>query len=371
MILFKERDLLNTLARTPARLALPVLFLVVAAGVVSAQEAPPQEQREHVVRRGDTLWDLARTYLSNPFSWPLIFEANRNVVENPHWIYPSERLIIPPLLERSALYPIGEPPVPAGEAYAGEVWADPEAADEAVETVESAATLVTTLDLRRPAVSPAEYISTPWLTEGSTQPMATIVRQADPTASNSRLTSVLLPHDLVHVNMSGAGVRPGDSLVVVRAGRLVGGLGQVMEPLAVLRVDTVWTNQVLGRIVRQFGEARVGDGVLPLGAVPVLEPGEPEPVAVGPEGHLVEFLRSEPLYGTTDLAFVSLGRSAGVGIGDEFAVYVPSSNGAPAVHVGVARVVRVGERTSTVRVVSVANSGLRDGLPVRLIRKMP
>jgi hypothetical protein len=366
--------LLNTLARTPVRLALPVLILAVAAGAVTAQQAPPQEQRAHVVRRGDTLWDLARTYLSNPFSWPLIFEANRDVVENPHWIYPSERLIIPPLLERTSLYPIGDPAAAVDETVPVQVWEAAAVTDAAVDADEAvgAATLVATVDLRRPAVSPAEYISTPWLAEGtSAEPAARIVRQADPTVTNSRLTSILLPHDHVHINMAGVGVRPGDSLVVVRAGRRVGVSGQIMEPLAVLRVDTVWTNQVLARVVSQFGEARIGDGVLPLGAVPVLEPGEPEEVAVGPEGHLLEFVRQEPLYGTTDLAFVSLGRSAGVGIGDEFAVYVPAVNGSPPVHVGVARVVRVGETTATVRVVSIVNAGLRDGLPVRLIRKMP
>jgi nucleoid-associated protein YgaU len=94
----------NRMVGNPARPALPALLVLLVAGPLAAQQpaTPPQpaagQQREHVVRRGDTLWDLARLYLSNPFLWPMIFEANRDVVENPHWIFPAERLIIPPVL---------------------------------------------------------------------------------------------------------------------------------------------------------------------------------------------------------------------------------------------------------------------------------
>lgn len=45
----------------------------------------------HVVRRGDTLWDLSGHYLSNPWSWPQLWSLNPQV-ENPHWIYPGDQL---------------------------------------------------------------------------------------------------------------------------------------------------------------------------------------------------------------------------------------------------------------------------------------
>lgn len=45
----------------------------------------------HVVRRGDTLWDLSAHYLSNPWSWPQLWSLNPQV-ENPHWIYPGDQL---------------------------------------------------------------------------------------------------------------------------------------------------------------------------------------------------------------------------------------------------------------------------------------
>jgi len=45
----------------------------------------------YTVRPGDTLWDLARTYLGNPFRWPVIFHANPTI-RNPDLIYVGQRL---------------------------------------------------------------------------------------------------------------------------------------------------------------------------------------------------------------------------------------------------------------------------------------
>lgn len=47
----------------------------------------------HVVRKGDTLWDLCDHYYSDPYEWPRVWSYNPQI-ENPHWIYPGERLRI-------------------------------------------------------------------------------------------------------------------------------------------------------------------------------------------------------------------------------------------------------------------------------------
>ena len=84
-----------------------------AAGGAWAQERPDTastDTTEHVVREGDTLWDLAGEYYADPFRWPMIHEANLGEVEDPHWIYPTERLLIPgPLLDRDARGAAGSP----------------------------------------------------------------------------------------------------------------------------------------------------------------------------------------------------------------------------------------------------------------------
>lgn len=43
----------------------------------------------HVVRRGDTLWDICWFYFNNPWEWPKIWSFNPTIT-NPHWIFPGD-----------------------------------------------------------------------------------------------------------------------------------------------------------------------------------------------------------------------------------------------------------------------------------------
>jgi hypothetical protein len=357
--------LLNQMVRYPVRLALPLLILTVAApSLAQAQEpAAPAAQREHVVRRGDTLWDLARAYLQNPFLWPLIYEANRNVVENPHWIYPLERLIIPPVLPRAAAEPAGQPVEQDQRIVIPPSEPDPES------MVETDPTVVGVIDMRRPVVTSAEYRSAPWLSgRAAADVTGRISALADPASAGDRLPSALHPNDRVHIE---ATVQPGDSLLVVRHGRRVAEVGELVQPVGVLLVESVSGGVGNARMVRQFGDARVGDLVMPLAAVPEIGMGQAEPVEVGPQGHLLQFVAAHSLYGTTDVGFISLGRASGIGIGDEFGVYVATDAGGAPTEIGTLRVIRVDERSATVRVLGARSTALRDGLPVRMTRRMP
>ncbi len=43
----------------------------------------------HVVRKGDTLWDICFYYFNDPWQWPKIWSYNPQIT-NPHWIYPGD-----------------------------------------------------------------------------------------------------------------------------------------------------------------------------------------------------------------------------------------------------------------------------------------
>lgn len=64
----------------------------------------------YVVQRGDTLWDIAGKFLTKPWLWPEIWQANPQV-QNPHRIYPGDRLSLAYLNGRPYLQNTGGPQV--------------------------------------------------------------------------------------------------------------------------------------------------------------------------------------------------------------------------------------------------------------------
>ncbi|HVY26365.1 MAG TPA: LysM domain-containing protein [Polyangiaceae bacterium] len=61
-----------------------------AGGIVGPQK-PLEVPAIHVVKKGDTLWDLCGSYYQNPWGWPKVWSYNPQIV-NPHWIYPGDQV---------------------------------------------------------------------------------------------------------------------------------------------------------------------------------------------------------------------------------------------------------------------------------------
>ena len=108
-----------TLSKSPVRyrlrLTLTALTACLALGSLNAvsQSASPlagDHPDEYVVQVGDTLWDIAATFLRDPWYWPEIWYINPDL-ENPHLIYPGDVLAL--------VYMDGEPRITTtrGSAY--------------------------------------------------------------------------------------------------------------------------------------------------------------------------------------------------------------------------------------------------------------
>ncbi|HOT96643.1 MAG TPA: peptidoglycan-binding protein LysM [bacterium] len=63
---------------------------------LTAPQAPPAEETVYYeVKSGDSLSKIAKAFYGNAMKYPVIFEANREVIKNPDLIYPGQKLRIP------------------------------------------------------------------------------------------------------------------------------------------------------------------------------------------------------------------------------------------------------------------------------------
>ena len=59
-------------------------------------EAPPEPAVQYyTIESGDTLYGIAKEFYGNGMKYPDIFEANREVIEDPDKIYPGQKIRIP------------------------------------------------------------------------------------------------------------------------------------------------------------------------------------------------------------------------------------------------------------------------------------
>ncbi len=64
----------------------------VAQAGVPLSELAPNAPDAYTVKSGDTLWDISKLFLKNPWRWPELWGMNLEQVRNPHLIYPGQVL---------------------------------------------------------------------------------------------------------------------------------------------------------------------------------------------------------------------------------------------------------------------------------------
>lgn len=404
-----------------------IRLLAVLAGLVLPLSLQAQARPEtHTVNRGDTLWDLARTYLGDPLLWPEIYRINTNVVEDPHWIYPGEVLRLAAGADVQAV-PGTDTPPPAGagqdqavavhapdslraadDAAAPDQAAPDEAApeDAVAEPQPGALDVGNRVDNRdnidlsplvgrktvrndepslelslkrnyRP-IRRSEYYSSGFLTEGHQIPMGTLLGTVTPLqieADNTRNSAQLFTRVAIRPPVGGS-YQVGDTLLLVRVLPAFQNYGNIIVPTGLVRIQDVKGEENVAEVISAYGQITQGNMVMP--AEKFAEPGNvrPVPISDGLDAKVLTHRDRQPLSGIQDVIFIDKGRNDGVALGDLFELrsIARKRDGAPAVTSEVTatvQVVHLGDRHASVRVIKVVHPHLEVGADAKQIAKLP
>jgi len=64
--------------------------------VKSAAGQGSRDYQEYTVKKGDTLSHIAERFYGGQWKWGKIYEANKQTIKNPHFIYIGQKIVIPP-----------------------------------------------------------------------------------------------------------------------------------------------------------------------------------------------------------------------------------------------------------------------------------
>lgn len=353
----------------------------------TAEQYDSTGNRAHRVRTGDTLWEIAGSYLGDPFLWPAVYRVNTSVVENPHWIYPGENIRIP-----------GADAAPADSADADLLGEDAVDGDEDSEPTDAEPTDAEPADaegsratgtrtpvraavprsgmLTRPAsVRQGEFFAAPYVDRGERPAGAgTIVESADiPGATQLTTRPRFQLNDRIFITPP-AGTRPavGDQYLTVAPKARLDGLGRVMLPTGVLTVEEAQSGTAARvRLTQQFDVVKLTDLVIPVPTGYQSSSARPEPVERGATGRVV-WLQSEPLLASLQqFVILEVARGGTMRPGDILTFVAERRSGRngvalPEVRIGTAQVLRVTPGGVSAVVISQEQPAIRPGTIARV-----
>ena len=354
--------------------AIAVGALLAPAALRAQDAATDAGDRTHVVREGDTLWDIARQYLGDPFLWPEIYRLNTAVVEDPHWIYPGETLRLPGSGSGMVAASDAGDGAQQGTTGGGTIFAQRRLRGS------SAARRLGVLGRdAMPVVRRGEYFAAPYVVREN-EPGGTgeILRGAEETAIArvGRQDRFQLEDRLFVDAPRGRVATTGDRYLSFRRGPVLPGIGQVIVPTGIIVVDRPMAGEAtLGHVDEAFDPVLVHQALIPLDSFPLTSTARPGPVERGITSTIV-YIPNEPVLPSL-LHYVVLDAttSNGISIGDQFTVYTDRDEAegkalAPRV-VATLRVVRVTDRATTAMVIDQEQPRIREGMVARLTAKMP
>ena len=337
----------------------------------------------HVVKRRDTLHEIARRYLGSAARWPELFKANSAQIANANLIFPGQKLYVGA---------DGKPTfnAPVAKAVAETVNTTPArvvtlgrpTTGQSASPLENATINGRTL---RPTVRRGEADAAPLLVTADAKSNAgALVSRADPTvvsATHSRDqfqlfddVDVLLPVGMrASVGQRFGAFQRGPE---IRDGKL---RRRIMQPSGVVEVVALGSGRAArARVTAMYQDMKRGDMLLPIEPSAAVETVRPTEVVDGPVYEVAYVAGDVVLPTIQNYVVIALPSGARSKVGDLFALFASGNaltegtkDVAPANRVAQVSVVRVTTEGATAVVVGHDQPAIRVGMKAQLVSRMP
>ncbi len=375
---------MRTISRPRTLLAIAGLALVPIVGQAQG------ETRTHTVRPGDTLWDLAQLYLGDPFRWPEIYRLNTDKVQDPHWIFPDQVLLISGTPQETPGTP-ADVPVAVVDTMAPRDTMAPMIPQEPVRrsmTIFNPARFEVVraerqqLTLAKPTsvVRPGEYTRAPFLwdpagLQGTGRVGPAVAVDA---IGTGRLDRPVQVYERVYIDLpAGATGAVDERFMSFRYDATIPGEGRVVVPTGVFKVlKAAEGGRAEAMLLTKFESVVPGHELMPFDTLVITPNAVPTRVEFGPSTRLL-WLYDDPVIPTMGAyAILAAGAAEGLVPGDQVTLMRDlgvDANGRqlPPDDVAVLRVTRVTNWGASAIMIGQTDGGVAAGMTGRVTAKMP
>lgn len=251
----------------------------------------------YVVKKGDTLWDIAGYFLNKPWYWPELWYANPDIA-NPHLIYPGDVLHL--------IYVDGRPQLRRGPGPGARL--SPRARDlpiaDAIPTI--------------PLDAIHQFLNGPRLvTKDELEKAPYLIDFADKHLVGSAGNLIYIGNAAQNSGQNYQLVRPGEAYVDPDTGDILGFEAKAIGNVAIHKFAEIST----GVIARSFQEASPGDRLLPLEDTPLTSNFYPRAPKQQVHGQIISVYGGVAQIGQYQIVTLNRGTSNGIRRGHVLDIY--------------------------------------------------
>lgn len=288
-----------------------ILLCFIALLLLSAPLIAQVTTKEYVIQKGDTLWDISKKELTDPFLWPKLWKENPEI-KNPDRIYPGKTLKIPvrAVAEEKKPEPLEKAVVPPAEEKVVEKEVPKEAVKEPPkEPLTDKFRLASAGYIIKDGVDRGEIVDSPDKRVLLSQRDTVYIKLSNDTKIGDRFTVLRVVKRVIHP----------------KTGVLMGNLVKILGDL---RITAVNGQIATGEIINSYDYISKRDRLENYTEIetPLIPSGRVSSPS-GINGYIVESIDIKVANAQMDVVYLDKGSKDGLKVGDRLKVVAPGGKG--------------------------------------------